>query len=103
MLGSGVYVTGSVGLSVGSRYGLQLDGTHLRVLGPVHLDPATVALKRDLVGMNAASEDGRLVINQVHGDRAIFVLVFMALNGESSETAAAKIVQAASAAETTAR
>lgn len=98
-IASGVYVTGSVGLSVGSRYDLRVDGSRLLVLGPVNLNPTTVALERDLVGMGASSEGDRLVISQARSGRAGLILVFMSLKGGTAESTAAEILRAAQAAE----
>lgn len=96
---SGVFVTGSVGLSVGSRYSVQILGPRLRVLGPHDRDPSLLALERDLIGMDATGHDGRLIINQVHRGRADLVLVFMSLSGRTTDSAATEIVQAVRAAE----
>lgn len=98
-LASGIYVTGSVGLSVGSRYGIQLHGARLRVLGPVDRDPAIVALERPLDGTDATGYEGRLVINQTRNGKAALILVFMSITGSSTESVATEIAQAARAVE----
>ena len=95
MIASGVFVTGSAGLIVGSRYGIQVGGARLRILGPVHLDPATIALEHELRGITASGENGRLVVNAGPGSRSGLLLVFMSLNGGSIESAVAEIVNAA--------
>ncbi len=99
MLVSGVYVTGSIGLSVGSRYIIQFKGANLRLLGPVDRDPAFVALERPLAGMDASGDDGRLVINQIRGGRAGLVLVFMSVSGGSLKSVATEIARVARTAE----
>ncbi len=99
MLVSGVYVTGSIGLSVGSRYIIQFKGANLRLLGPVDRDPAFVALERPMAGMDASGDDGRLVINQIRGGKAGLVLVFMSVSGGSLESVATEIARVARTAE----
>jgi hypothetical protein len=99
IIASGIYVGGSSLLTVGSRYNIQLDGSSLRVLGPVELNPATVALERALIGLDASGNDGRLVVNETRNGQARFILIFMSTKGGSSESVAAKIVQAARTAE----
>ena len=78
---SGVYVTGTVGLAVGSRYAIQLDGIDLRVLGPLDQKPKHVAFERALDGIDATGLDGRLIVTASSG-RGGIVLVFMSIEGD---------------------
>jgi hypothetical protein len=96
---SGVYVTGSLGLSVGSRYLIQVVGSNLRVLGPLDRNPETLAVERPLADMDATAHDGRLIISQVSRGKADLVLVFMSVGGRTAEAVATEIVQAVRAAE----
>jgi hypothetical protein len=96
---SGVYVTGSVGLSVGSRYLIQILESNLRVLGPLDRNPETLAVERPLTNMDATAHDGRLIISQVSRGKADLVLVFMSVGGRTADAVATEIVQAVRAAE----
>jgi hypothetical protein len=95
ILASAIYVTGSRGLQAGSRYGIAIHGGELRILGPVDIDPAAVAMVHSLRGIDATGLQGRLIITAVEGRRDHLALVFMSLAGGSTEAIADAIVAAA--------
>jgi hypothetical protein len=95
ILASAIYVTGSRGLQAGSRYGIAIHGGQLRILGPVDVDPAAVAMVHALQGIDATGLQGRLIITAVEGRRDHLALVFMSLAGGSTEAIADAIVAAA--------
>jgi hypothetical protein len=78
ILGSGVFVGGSVSLQIGSRYLLALSGSELRALGPVHLDPSTIAARIPLADTTATVVGDRLVISG-RGDRDERSIAFSAV------------------------
>lgn len=96
VLASAIYVTGSRGLLAGSRYGIALVGDHLRILGPVDVDPAAVAIAHPLRGVDATGLQGRLIITAGERRRERLALVFMSVAGGSAEGVADAIVAAAS-------
>jgi hypothetical protein len=95
ILASGIYITGTLSLVTGSRYALEVGGGSLRVLGPVDIDPSTVALTQDLAGMEATGFDERLILTFGGGGRHGMVLVFSALEGASAAGVSAAILSAA--------
>ncbi len=95
VLASAIYVTGSRGLQAGSRYGISIVGDDLRILGPVDIDPAAVAIRHTLSGLDATGLQGRLIITATDGRRDQFALVFMSVAGGSPEGVADAIVAAA--------
>lgn len=95
ILASAVYVTGSVGLQIGSRYGIAVHGEDLRILGPLDLDPAATAMSSPLRDTDATSFHGRLVITSGDQMREHHSLVFTAIAGTSMDDLAAAIVGAA--------
>ena len=80
VLASGVFVTGTVGLSAGSRYDIETDGVDLRVVGTGEKGKRTVAFERKLPGIDATGVEGRLIIS-ASGGRGATVLVFMSIDG----------------------
>lgn len=95
ILASGIYITGTLSLVAGSRYALEVGGGTLRVLGPVDIDPSTVALTQDLTGMEATGFDERLILTFGGGGRHGMVLVFSALEGSTAAGVSAAIISAA--------
>lgn len=62
ILGSGVYVGGNRPIQAGNRYLLARVADELQILGPVHLDPGTVADRIPIHAIEAFAVEGRLVI-----------------------------------------
>lgn len=93
VLATAVFITGSVGLTPGARYILEVLGGAFRVLGPVDVDPARVALERPLQVMDATAFEGRLVINERAVGPAGAVLAFMSLSGATPAAVADEIVR----------
>lgn len=98
VLASGVFMTGTIGLSPGSRYDIETDGTDLRVVGSGEKGRKAVAFERKLVGIDATGVENRLIISAA-GGRGATVLVFMSIDGGPSAVAdaIARAVQAAGA------
>lgn len=95
VLATGSYVTGTMPLVAGSRYAIEVGSQALRILGPIDIDPAAVALTQDLPGIEATGFDERLVLTFGGGGRHGMVLVFTALEGAGTAGVAAAIVSAA--------
>jgi len=83
---SGVYVTGTVGLSAGSRYTIAHDGVDLQVLGPSDRSPKKIAYERALEGVDATAPEDRLILTAA-GGRGGTVLVFMSVEGDPARIA----------------
>jgi hypothetical protein len=94
-LASGVYITGSLGLSAGSRYGIAVEGRNLVILGPFDISPRAVVVERDLADIKATSFDDRLVISQLRSGRQRMGLVFASMTGGVPESVALAIDVAA--------
>ncbi len=96
VLASGVFLTGTIGLSPGSRYDIETDGTDLRVVGSGEKGRKAVAFERKLVGIDATGVENRLIISAA-GGRGATVLVFMSIDGGPTAVAdaIARAVQAA--------
>ena len=62
ILGSGVFIGGSESLQIGSRYILARVGSELHVLGPVHVDPETIAVRVPLGDIEPTFVADRLFI-----------------------------------------
>lgn len=62
ILGSGVYVGGNRRMQTGNRYLLARVVDELQILGPVHLDPATIADRVPLAAIEAFVLEERLII-----------------------------------------
>jgi hypothetical protein len=96
VLASAVYVTGTRGLQVGSRYGIEIAGRELRILGPVDVDPTAVAFVHSLRPIDATGVKERLIITAGDG-RGRLALVFMSVAGSTADGVAAALVEAAAA------
>jgi hypothetical protein len=103
ILVSGVFVAGSVGLEIGSRYLIELGNDHLRVLGPADRDPTAVAFDRSIDEMDAIGLNGRLILNERAKVRGGSVLAFMSIAGGSPDSVAEAVVQRARQIQGTAR
>ncbi len=84
VLASGVFVGGSTGLEVGSRYEIGRHDGMLTVLGPVDSQPGTVQIERPLDWIAATTVNGRLVVSD-EGNPRSFSLVFENIAGMSGE------------------
>lgn len=62
ILASGVFVGGSDGLQIGSRYFLARVGGELHVLGPLHMSPSAIATKMKLNNAEATVVSDRLLL-----------------------------------------
>ncbi len=91
VLGSAIFVTGSVGLRAGSWYTLELDGRDLVVRGPLEVDPRASVLVRQVGEIDSYAFNGQLI---VHGERGL-VLVFMRVSGDTADHLAEVIADAA--------
>ncbi len=96
-LAAATYIAGSTSLTPGARYILSIDEDRLRLLGPVELNPSTVALEFDVAELDASVMGARLLISQQHG-RSASILAFMLVSGMTPENLASAIVDAARAA-----
>jgi hypothetical protein len=79
-LGSGVFIGGSESLQIGSRYLLARVGSELHVLGPVHVDPAAIAVRVPLGGVQPTIVADRLFIapaSSRHGPELAFGAVLL--------------------------
>ena len=95
ILASGVFVNGTVGLQIGSRYLIALDGERLRVLGPADEDPSSVVFDRSVHEMDATGLNERLILNQRSNARGASILAFISLAGGTPDGVAEEVVQAA--------
>ncbi|MEO7249151.1 MAG: hypothetical protein ABIZ72_02835 [Candidatus Limnocylindrales bacterium] len=78
-LGSGVYVGGNRRMQTGNRYLLARDVEELQILGPVHLDPATIADRVPLAAIEAFFLEERLIIGSRDSSTDI-AMAFVALS-----------------------
>jgi len=88
------YIAGTTALEPGGRYVIEVGRARLRLLGPVDVDPSTVALDFNIAEMDASLTGGRLLISQ-HRDGSGAVLAFMAVAGMTPDGLASAIVGAA--------
>jgi hypothetical protein len=94
ILTTAVYVTGSSPLVSGCRYIIGIHGPHLRILGPVDVDPSAVTMERSLAGMDATANTGRLVVSD-RAARGPMILVFTSIAGTTPDIVAEAIIEAA--------
>ncbi len=92
VLGSGIFVTGTVGLSAGSRYAIEISGHDLRVVATSRTGTAPSPFTRALPGFEATAVDGRLIIASSGRNGA--VLVFMSVDGAGPSAVADAINRA---------
>jgi hypothetical protein len=67
ILGSGIFVGGSEGLQIGSRYFIARVGTEMHMLGPIHISPSAVAARISLSGLATTVVSDRLLITAQDG------------------------------------
>jgi hypothetical protein len=79
ILGSGVYAGGNRRLEPGNRYLLARVVDELQILGPVHLDPASIADRVPLAAIDAFVLEERLIIESRDG-RADISMSFVAVS-----------------------
>jgi len=79
ILATGVFVGGSVHLSLGARYAIAKRKRTFEVLGPVDLAPGTLRLEHPLAGLDATVVADRLVVTEKTTGRPKFVMVFQSL------------------------
>jgi hypothetical protein len=93
ILASGVFVAGSVGLEIGSRYLIEIGDDRLRVLGPADRDPTAVAFDRSIDQMDATGLNERLILNERANVRGGSVLAFISIAGGSPDSVAEAVLQ----------
>jgi hypothetical protein len=94
VVASAVYMSGTAGLHVGSRYLLAVDDAQLVIEGPVEEGPGLVALVRGLRRLEAAGLNDRLVVTEGTSGAPSTILIFMALAGGSADDAAVALEEA---------
>jgi hypothetical protein len=92
IVATGVYLSGTVKLELGGRYGFIIDGSRFRILGP--LSPSIVALDRPLAGMTVSTAHGRLLL-AIPSNKTDELMVFTSVVGTSLQKLAEAIQQAA--------
>ncbi|MEO8228395.1 MAG: hypothetical protein ABI628_01390 [Chloroflexota bacterium] len=79
ILATGVFVGGSVHLSLGARYAIARRKRTFEVLGPVDLAPGVLRLEHPMAGLDATVVADRLVVTEKTTGRPTFVIVFQSL------------------------
>ena len=79
ILATGVFVGGSVHLSLGARYAIARRKRTFEVRGPVDIAPGVLRLERALTGLDATVVADRLVVTEKTTGRPSFVIVFQSL------------------------
>jgi hypothetical protein len=98
VLATAIFMTGNRGLQAGGRYGIAIVDDELRILGPVDIDPAAVAITHPLAAVDASGFQERLIITGDRGRRRErLALVFMSVAGGSAERVADAIVRTVAA------
>ena len=90
-----MFVNGTVGLQIGSRYLIALADERLRVLGPADEDPSFVVFDRSVHEMDATGLNERLILNQRSNVRGASILAFISLAGGTPDSVAEEVVRAA--------
>ena len=67
ILGSAIFVGGSEGLEVGSRYFIARVGKEMQVLGPIHISPEAVAARIPLANLATTVVADRLLVTAQDG------------------------------------
>jgi hypothetical protein len=80
ILATGVFVGGSVHLSLGARYAIARRKRTFEVRGPVDIAPGVLRLEHPLAGLDATVVADRLVVTEKTTGRPKFVMVFQALS-----------------------
>ncbi len=79
ILATGVFVGGSVHLSLGARYAIARRKRTFEVRGPVDIAPGVLRLERAMTGLDATVVADRLVVTEKTTGRPSFVIVFQSL------------------------
>jgi hypothetical protein len=79
ILATGVFVGGSVHLSLGARYAIARRKRTFEVLGPVDIAPGALRLEHPMAGLDATVVADRLVVTEKTTGRPKFVMVFQSL------------------------
>jgi hypothetical protein len=79
ILATGVFVGGSVHLSLGARYAIARRKRTFEVLGPVDVAPGVLRLEHPMAGLDATVVADRLVVTEKTTGRPTFVIVFQSL------------------------
>jgi hypothetical protein len=79
ILATGVFVGGSVHLSLGARYAIARRKRTFEVLGPVDIAPGALRLEHPMAGLDATVVADRLVVTEKTAGRPKFVMVFQSL------------------------
>jgi hypothetical protein len=79
ILATGVFVGGSVHLSLGARYAIARRKRTFEVLGPVDIAPGVLRLEHPMAGLDATVVADRLVVTEKTTGRPTFVIVFQSL------------------------
>jgi len=78
-LATGVFVGGSVHLSLGARYAIAKRRRTFEVRGPVDIAPGVLRLEHPMAGLDATVVADRLVVTEKTTGRPKFVMVFQSL------------------------
>ncbi len=79
ILATGVFVGGSVHLSLGARYAIARRKRTFEVRGPVDIAPGVLRLEHPMAGLDATVVADRLVVTEKTTGRPKFVMVFQSL------------------------
>jgi hypothetical protein len=79
ILATGVFVGGSVHLSLGARYSIARRKRTFEVHGPVDIAPGVLRLEHPMAGLDATVVADRLVVTEKTTGRPSFVIVFQSL------------------------
>ena len=79
ILATGVFVGGSVHLSLGARYAIARRKRTFEVRGPVDIAPGVLRLEHPMAGLDATVVADRLVVTEKTAGRPKFVMVFQSL------------------------
>jgi hypothetical protein len=79
ILATGVFVGGSVHLSLGARYAIAKRKRTFEVHGPVDVAPGVLRLEHPMAGLDATVVADRLVVTEKTTGRPNFVMVFQSL------------------------
>ncbi len=80
ILATGVFVGGSVHLSLGARYAIARRKRSFEVRGPVDIAPGVLRLEHVMTGLDATVVADRLVVTEKTTGRPNFVIVFQSLS-----------------------
>ena len=79
ILATGVFVGGSVHLSLGARYAIARRKRTFEVRGPVDVSPGVLRLEHPMAGLDATVVADRLVVTEKTTGRPKFVMVFQSI------------------------